>query len=449
MNTRRTKPLNPLFGGNWARVRLSMLLLCVLAAFGAQAQDKAEGTAEPPRDQNSELRTNTWSIFAQGGVSWANGVWYQNIDAKRSYKQSPAVGGGFDFTIRPWVRIGADYLWSRYRREQRPSVLDTKVTDVKAYGNYMMNTHNVKLNLGFNFMELWPKRGAQWLNIWIGTGLGHTFARGNEYSISYSNTITSGGTTKPFYGDGTINNDGTVIVTGHLRSVNRHESYNKLFIPTTLHIEADLSRRFTVGVKGEIDWLLSRKEVAPKNLIYALATVRYNFVASKASVQRAYYEGELSQLNQRVNALRDEASAEKANANREAALRQQAEKRNDELKRALDDCERSKTTVAETAPKHYVQFAHNSSYLSKEEVIRLREFARSVKGERLGILAEASTPGTPDYNQAISERRLARVVAILLKEGFAKEDLRPQNAIGAQGGKSTAEGRRVTITVEK
>ena len=177
--------------------------------------------------------------------------------------------------------------------------------------------------------------------------------------------------------------------------------------------------------------------------------MRYNFVASKASVQRAYYEGELSQLNQRVNALRDEASAEKANANREAALRQQAEKRNDELKRALDDCERSKTTVVEAAPKHYVQFAHNSSYLSKEEVIRLREFARSVKGERLGILAEASTPGTPDYNQAISERRLARVVAILLKEGFAKEDLRPQNAIGAQGGKSTAEGRRVTITVEK
>ena len=45
-----------------------MLLLCVLAAFGAQTQDKAEGTAEPPRDQNSELRTNTWSIFAQGGV---------------------------------------------------------------------------------------------------------------------------------------------------------------------------------------------------------------------------------------------------------------------------------------------------------------------------------------------------------------------------------------------
>ena len=50
-------------------------------------------------------------------------LWYQNLDAKRSYKQSPAVGGGVDFTIRPWVRVGAEYLWSRYRREQRFSVL--------------------------------------------------------------------------------------------------------------------------------------------------------------------------------------------------------------------------------------------------------------------------------------------------------------------------------------
>ena len=73
------------------------------------------------RDLNSELRHRTWSVYAQGGLSWATGVWYRNLDAKRSYRQSAAAGGGFDLTIRPWVRVGAEYIWSRYRREQRPS----------------------------------------------------------------------------------------------------------------------------------------------------------------------------------------------------------------------------------------------------------------------------------------------------------------------------------------
>ena len=50
---------------------------------------------------------------------------------------------------------------------------------VKTYGNYVMNTHSVKLGAQFNFMEFWPARKAQWFNIWIGTGVGGIFARGN------------------------------------------------------------------------------------------------------------------------------------------------------------------------------------------------------------------------------------------------------------------------------
>ena len=169
MNKRRTKPLIPPPSGRWARVGLTALLT-VFVAVGAQAQTNDEGSMQPPQDQNSDLRNRTWSIYAQGGLSWATDVWYQNLDAKKSYKQSPAVGGGVDFTIRPWVRVGAEYLWSRYRREQRFSQLDTRTMPVKAYGNYLMNFHNAKLGVGFNLMELWPNRRAQWLNIWAGTG---------------------------------------------------------------------------------------------------------------------------------------------------------------------------------------------------------------------------------------------------------------------------------------
>ena len=445
MNTIRTKTLITLSGGRWARIGFSVLLTS-LFTVGAQAQTVDEGKADPLRNTNKELRTNTWSIYAQGGLSWANGVWYPNIDAKSSYKQSPAVGGGIDFTIRPWVRIGADYIWSRYRREQRFSVIDNNVMPVKTYGNYMMNTHNIKLGVQFNLMEFWTARKAQWFNIWLGTGLGGTLARGNEYGVWISNT--KNGTSSSIGNDANISNDGTVTITGNVSTHNRHENFNKLYIPATLHIEADVSRQFTVGVKGEMDWLLNRQEVAPKHLIYALATVRYNFVQSRARKQRDYYDGEIAVLNDRANSLRQEADSEKARAEQEAQLRQKAEQENNDLQRQLDDCQNSKKAV-EATPEHYVQFAHNSSYMSREEKDRLRSFARSVKGEKLTIVAEASTPGTSDYNQLISERRMKRVVDLLLKEGFSLQDLQPQTAIGAKNGKKTFEGRRVTIKVKK
>ena len=445
MNTIRTKTLITLSGGRWARIGFSVLLTS-LFTVGAQAQTVDEGKANPLRNTNKELRTNTWSIYAQGGLSWANGVWYPNIDAKSSYKQSPAVGGGIDFTIRPWVRIGADYIWSRYRREQRFSVIDNNVMPVKTYGNYMMNTHNIKLGVQFNLMEFWTARKAQWFNIWLGTGLGGTLARGNEYGVWISNT--KNGTSSSIGNDANISNDGTVTITGNVSTHNRHENFNKLYIPATLHIEADVSRQFTVGVKGEMDWLLNRQEVAPKHLIYALATVRYNFVQSRARKLRDYYDGEIAVLNDRANSLRQEADSEKARAEQEAQLRQKAEQENADLQRQLDDCQNSKKAV-EATPEHYVQFAHNSSYMSREEKDRLRSFARSVKGEKLTIVAEASTPGTSDYNQLISERRMKRVVDLLLKEGFSLQDLQPQTAIGAKNGKKTFEGRRVTIKVKK
>ena len=97
---KRTKPLIPPLSGRWARVGLSVLFSATVAV-GAQAQSTDGSGTQLPRDQSSELRTRTWSIYAQGGLSWASDVWYQNLDAKRSYKQSPAMGGGVDFTIRP------------------------------------------------------------------------------------------------------------------------------------------------------------------------------------------------------------------------------------------------------------------------------------------------------------------------------------------------------------
>lgn len=422
------------------------------------AQDLAAGgeiVLTPPRDLNSELRHRTWSFYTQGGLSWATGVWYRNLDAKRSYRQSAAAGGGVDFTIRPWVRVGAEYIWSRYRREQRLSALDTKAMPVKAYGNYMMNLHNAKLGVGLNLMEIWPERRTQWLNIWAGTGAGYTFGRGNEYGIHFSNTLTQGGQTTPLTGGASISNDDAITITGNVRTTNRHERFNAFYIPASLHVEADLCRRLTVGLKGEMDWLLNSGDIVPKGYAFALVTLRYNLVPSRARVQRAYYEGEISALGARLDALRLEADRSRARADEAEEALRLAETRNADLQGLLSDCEECRAraeaeAVASAAPaSHFVQFDHNSTHVGGAEADRLRAFARSVRGERLSLVAEASTPGGEDYNVRLSERRLRRVVEILVGEGLSAGDLRPATAIGARNGKPSAEGRRVTITVVK
>ena len=91
-----------------------------------------------------------------------------------------------------------------------------------------------------------------------------------------------------------------------MRTTNRHENFKSLYIPAVLQVEADVSRRFTLGLKGEVDFMLQRNNIAPKHLYYGLATVRYNFVTSGAQVCRTYYRGEIVKLLERINILQED-----------------------------------------------------------------------------------------------------------------------------------------------
>lgn len=314
---------------------------------------------------------------------------------------------------------------------------------IKVYGNYLMNFHNAKLGLGLNFMELWPRRGAQWLNLWLGTGLGYTMASGNEYAFLLNNTLTQGGKTIPLVSGTSVSNESSVVFSGGVRTTNRAESFETLYLPASLHLEADVSRQFSLGLKGELDWLLNRKGIAPRSLVFALATVRYNFVRSAACALRSRYEGELSTLNDKLNALQRKLRDAEARAEDEAARRAQAEARQAELEAQA----KGGAKLPALAP-HFVQFSHDSYTISSIELERLQAFARSARGHQLELLAEASTPGSEAYNQQLSSRRLQQVARALIAEGFAAEDLDPQIAIGEEKGKPAAEGRRVTITIK-
>ena len=431
------------------RGRIASVCLVALFAviFSATASAQTDGNGLPDKSEyNKDVRTGTWSIYAQGGLSWATDVWYENVNAKKSYGMAPAVGGGVDYTIRPWVRVGAEYIWSRYRREQRLSSLDAAQMPIKAYGNYLMNYHNAKLGVGFNFMEFWPRRQAQWLNICVGTGAGYMMAKGNEYGIYFNTTITENGTSKPATGDINIDNNSSVSIQGNVRTTNEHSSFNKLYIPLSLHMEFDVTRRLTIGVKGEMDFVMKREEIAPKNLLFGMATVRYNIVPSRAQKMQACYDASIDDLNNRVNELQKQADAAHARAEKAETDLQRLAQENAGLQRQLRDCEQSKVVVEK--PTYTVQFDHNSSYFNKEQGEALKAFARQHQGKKLSLLAESSSPGSEEYNQALSERRLMRVIQALQAEGFTAEQLKPCVAIGAQRGIDSAEARRVTITVE-
>lgn len=423
-----------------AKAGIAVLLTVALPAL-AVAQTESGG--QPPRESNRNLRTRTWSVFLQGGTSWATGVWYERHAAKCSYNLAPAVGGGVDFNLRPWVRLGAEYVYSRYRREQRFSSISPAAMPAKVYGNYLMNFHNAKLGAAFNIMELWSKRQAQWLNIYLGTGVGCMLARGNEYGMWFGATKTQGGVTTPLTG-GVINNTGNVIISGTVQTVNRHEAFRRVYIPLTLHAEADVSRRFTLGLKGEVDWLLNRKTVAPQNLIFALATVRYNFVASRAQLLNTFYAARTDSLNSCINDLRGSVEQERQRADNAEAARAQLEQANADLQAQLDACNRRTHLTP-----HIVFFAHNRFECSAQEQARLRAFLQEAKGTKLSLVAQASTPGTPDYNQHLSEQRLQYVTKLLLQEGFAKQDIEPATAVGEQNGIADAGGRIVTITIQE
>ena len=209
-----------------------------------------------------------------------------------------------------------------------------------------------------------------------------------------------------------------------------------------------LSILFSFGLKGEMDFVMNRKDIAPKNLAFGLVTLRYNFVPGKAKKMKKHYDSRLASMDANVADALRRADAEKARADQAEAARQRLAQENADLQRQLNDCQQSKTNVVVEKPEHTVLFDNNSSYFTKEQAEALKAFAEQYKGKKLSLVAEASKSGSKEYNQRLSERRLERVIKALQEVGFAEEDLKPSIAIGSQRGIDAAEARRVTITVE-
>ena len=162
--------------------RLTIVAAVITTATTLQAQT-----------YNDTVRTHTWSIYGQGGVSYYHGMRGADVsDSRRPISPDAAVG--LKYNIKPWVRIGLNLEYTMLKATGKhvasstvtkndfvitdpstgktyPAPLETKIDRIQ--NRYNMHYAMADLNFDFNIMEFWHNRKAQKFNLWLGVGAGY------------------------------------------------------------------------------------------------------------------------------------------------------------------------------------------------------------------------------------------------------------------------------------
>ncbi len=423
---------------------LSIIILalssCLFAGMGAQERG------------SSAYRTATWSLYAEGGATMAHGLGMSSVDAAPGMNIFPEIGAGVSFNIRPWIRLGANYDFSKYAREQRFSEFQPleipagEGTLSEQYGGLVYSKmwthyHAADLTLEFNIMELWRNRQDRRLNLYAGAGFGWLFASGNTYDISMGHERWSGSYKE------TINT--------WLDAVNSRHKYDVGYVPMLLSAEFDVSPVVTVGVQGNYKRLFSCDN-APKGIGTASVVLRLNILGSKSgykSTGRKLRESELALAAMTVSGAAAKADCEASGKAKDEALAS-AMSENASLKERVDALEKENAGLkarrtSETLEKLTVQFSNDSFKLSAAAKADLDAFAERMKAlneTELVVVGEASATGASGHNQRLSELRIETVLDYLRKQGVDCSRAFRQ-PLGDSGKDASDAARRATILV--
>ena len=230
---------------------LLVFLLLLSTAGGLRAQD-------PYRDAS----TGTVGLRLDGGTSWAFGSSFENIGANQVNLLQPYAGAGLLINIKPWVRIGADYSYTRMIREQLFTSLQPETGNV--YRDFKTRFHGASLTGEFNLVELLGRgTGPGRVGLWLGTGLGVLFSQGNTWNVSVSNEISA--------------DKQTIRIGGH----NEPLGYNAPFIPVTLSLEYAFLPQVALSIGGGYRFLPGKTDLAPKHQAYAKAGLVFNLTGKR------------------------------------------------------------------------------------------------------------------------------------------------------------------------
>ena len=397
-------------------------------------------------------RTSTWSLYAEGGATMVHGLGISNVDAAPGMNIFPEIGAGVSFNIRPWIRLGLNYDFSKYAREQRFSEFQPLEAPVgegtlsERYGGLVYSKmwthyHAADLTLEFNIMELWRNRHDRRFNLYAGAGFGWLFAKGNTYDISMGNERWS----EPY--KETINT--------WLDAVNTRHKYNVGYVPMLLSAEFDVSPVVTVGVQGNYKRLL-RCDNAPKGIGTASVVLRLNILGSKSgykSTGRRLHESELALAAMTEAGATAKADCEASGKAKDEALAS-ARSENASLRSQVDSLEKESNELKsrrtnEILQKLTVQFSNDSFKLLPEAKASLDSFAESLKDMKeteLVVVGEASATGASGHNQRLSELRIETVLDYLRKQGVdCSRALR--QPLGDSGKDASDSARRATVIV--
>lgn len=442
------------------------------------AQERSSGT----------YRTCTWSLYGEAGATMSHGIGISNVNAAPWTSVSPEIGAGVSFNIRPWIRLGLNYDFSKYARELRfnklqpldtpagDGTIDTDGThtgdlsgdfsgeiipDIDgtpagdrlllektgglAYTKMWTHYHATDLTLEFNVMEIWKNRTDKRFNLYAGAGFGWLFAKGNTYNIAMGNERW-----KEKYKETT---------DIWLKAENTRHNYNSGYVPMLVSAEFDVSPIVTLGLQGNYKRLL-KCDNAPKGIGTVSMVVRLNLLGGKSG-----YKSKASRLRESENALaamrdmnevlKDECEDSMSDLKDELAESQhEIEKLKSQLEGLKKENEELKTQV-EKKPKHdtldtgCAMFDFDSYKLRPQAKAELNDFAnrlKSMEGYDLVVIGEASAIGDSGYNQRLSERRIGSVINYLGKKGIDCSSAYRQ-ALGDSRNDKSESAQRATILV--
>lgn len=451
---------------------LTVIVLLFVPIIDIGAQERGSGT----------YRTCTWSLYGEAGATMSHGIGISNVNAAPWTSVSPEIGAGVSFNIRPWIRLGLNYDFSKYARELRFDKLqplgdfagdgtididgnlsgdilpdiDGSVTGDRlllektgglAYTKMWTQYHATDLTLEFNVMEIWKNRTDKRFNLYAGAGFGWLFARGNTYNIAMGNERW-----KEKYKETT---------DIWLKAENTRHNYNTGYVPMLVSAEFDVSPIVTLGLQGNYKRLL-KCDNAPKGIGTVSMVVRLNLLGGKSG-----YVSKASKLRESENALaamRDMNEAVKVDCedsvhslkddladseNEVARLKSELEDLKKENEALKSQAEEKPKMSRDTLGNICVMFDFDSSKLRRQAKTELDDFAKRIKsteGYELFVTGEASASGDSRYNLKLSELRIDSVISHLNKKGIDCSRVYRQ-PLGDTGKDSSKSAQRVTILI--
>ncbi len=451
---------------------LTVIALLFVPLFDIGAQERGSGT----------YRTCTWSLYGEAGATMSHGIGISNVNAAPWTSVSPEIGAGVSFNIRPWIRLGLNYDFSKYARELRFDKLQTlgdsagdgtididgnlsgdilpdidgsvtgdrlllEKTGGLAYTKMWTQYHAADLTLEFNVMEIWKNRTDKRFNLYAGAGFGWLFARGNTYNIAMGNERW-----KEKYKETT---------DIWLKAENTRHNYNTGYVPMLVSAEFDVSPIVTLGLQGNYKRLL-KCDNAPKGIGTVSMVVRLNLLGGKSGyVSKSHILREsqnalaaMTDMNEAVkedcedsvHSLKDDLADSENEVARLKSELEDLKKENEALK---SQAEEKPKMSRDTLGNICVMFDFDSSKLRKQAKTELDDFAKRIKsteGYELFVTGEASASGDSRYNLKLSELRIDSVISHLSKKGIdcSRAYRQPLGDIGKDSSKSA---QRVTILI--